>query len=194
MSVDVRTAVEAVSPLPDADWRAMADRLRVRSVARGAFLLREGDTCDYLGVLVAGALRTYTVTPDGRERTGWLTTPGMVTTEVLSFYERVPTVEFVQAVADAEVWALTHADLDALCLARPAVERWARRVAEHILTDLKGHLLSQLHDPAPQRYDRLVRLRPAFVAQIPLKHVASFLGITPSTLSRVRAERAQALT
>ena len=177
----------ALSPLPPDDWRAVAERLRVRRVPAGGFLLRQGDVCDYLGVLTRGALRTYNVTYDGEERTGWLTVAGMISTEVLSFYSREPSLEVVEAVHDAELVALTHADLEALCRERPAVERLARRVAEHVLTDLKGHLLSHIHDPAPERYARLVRLRPEFVDQVPLKHVASFLGVDPSTLSRIRA-------
>ena len=182
-----REALTALSPLTDTDWAAVAERLRVRRVPAGGFLLRQGNVCDYLGVLTQGALRTYNVTYDGEEQTGWLTVAGMVSTEVLSFYSREPSLEFVEAVSDAELLWLSHADLDVLCRARPAVERLARRVAEHILTDLKGHLLSHLHDPAPARYARLLRVRPAFVEQIPLKHVASFLGVDPSTLSRIRA-------
>ena len=182
-----RGALTALSPLGDDDWRAVSARLGVRRVAAGGFLLRQGDVCDYLGVLTRGALRTYNVTYDGDERTGWLTVAGMVSTEVLSFYSREPSLEFVQAVRDAELVGLTHADLEALAAARPAVERLARRVAEHVLTDLKGHLLSHLHDPAPERYARLLRVRPEFVDRVPLKHVASFLGIDPSTLSRIRA-------
>lgn len=182
-----REALTALSPLGPADWGAVAARLRVRRVSAGGFLLRQGDVCDYLGVLTAGALRTCNVTFDGEERTGWLTVSGMVSTEVLSFYSREPSLEFVEAVADAELAYLTHADLEALCAARPAVERLARRVAEHVLADLKGHLLSHLHDPAPERYARLLRVRPRFVDEVPLKHVASFLGVDPSTLSRIRA-------
>ena len=182
-----RTTLAALSPLPDADWGAVAERLQVRRVPAGGFLLRQGEVCDYLGALTAGALRTYNVTYDGEERTGWLTVSGMVSTEVLSFYSRAPSLEFVEAVADAELAYLTHADLEALCAERPAVERLARRVAEHVLTDLKGHLLSHLHDPAPERYARLLRVRPRFVDEVPLKHVASFLGVAPSTLSRIRA-------
>ena len=184
---EVRAALEALAPLDDADWRAVADRLSTRRVPAGGFLLRQGDVCDYLGVLTRGALRTYNVTYDGDERTGWLTVAGMVSTEVLSFYSREPSLEFVEAVADAELVSLTHADFEALAAERPAVGRLARAVAEHFLTDLKGHLLSHLHDPAPERYARLLRVRPEFVAEIPLKHVASFLGIDPSTLSRIRA-------
>ena len=180
-------ALAALSPLGADDWRAVMGHLRVRRVPAGQFLLRQGDRCDYLGVLTRGALRTYNVTYDGEEKTGWLTVAGMVSTEVLSFYSREPSLEYVEVVADAELVFLTHANLEALAAERPAVERLARRVAEHILTDLKGHLLSHIHDPAPERYARLLRVRPTFVEQIPLKHVASFLGIDPSTLSRVRA-------
>jgi len=182
-----REVLAALSPLDAEDWHAIDDCLRVRRVPAGGFLLRQGDVCDYLGVLTRGALRTYNVSYTGEERTGWLTVRGMVSTEVLSFYSREPSLEFVEAARDTELLYLAHSDLEALSLARPAVERLARRVAEHILTDLKGHLLSHIHDPAPERYARLLRVRPEFVEQVPLKDVASFLGIDPSTLSRIRA-------
>ncbi|MGB3541682.1 Crp/Fnr family transcriptional regulator [Rubrivirga sp.] len=181
-----REAFTALSPLNLEDWTALAECLRTRHVPAGGFLLQQGDICDYLGVLTRGALRTYNVDYDGTERTGWLTVAGMVSTEVLSFYSREPSLEVVEVVRDAELVFVSHADLEALCRSRPAIERLARRVSEHILTDLKGHLLSHIHDPAPERYARLVRLRPSFVEQVPLKHVASFLGIDPSTLSRIR--------
>ena len=187
-------ALRSLSLLPPAAAEALGDRLRRRRVRAGGFLLRQGDVCDYVGVLTAGALRTYTVTHEGEGRTGWLTVSGMVTTEVLSFYSREPSLEFVEAVSDAEAWVLSHGDLTALADTHPAIDRLARRIAEHVLTDLKGHLLAHLRLPAAARYDRLLRVRPQFVEEIPLKHVAAFLGMDPSTLSRIRAEREAALT
>lgn len=188
----IRQTFEQVAPLTDADWEAIRPCLRIRQVSRGAFLLQQGDVCDYLGIMTRGALRTYNVTYDGEDRTGWLTVKRMFTTEVLSFYSREPTLEYVEAVQDVEIWYLTHADLQSLYLTTPAVETFGRKFSEDILTELKGHLLSQLHDPAPQRYERLLRLRPDFFRLIPLKYIASFLGMAPSTLSRIRSARATA--
>jgi CRP-like cAMP-binding protein len=114
----------------------------------------------------------------------------MFVTEVLSFYAQEPTREHVEALEDAEIHYLTHADLEALYQDTDGIETFGRRFLEQIMTELKGHLLSQLHDPAPDRYARLLQRRPEFVQRIPLRHIASFLGIAPSTLSRIRARRA----
>lgn len=145
-SQPVRGAFERIAPLADADWAAVSRWLRVRTVTRGALLLRPGEACDYLGFLTRGALRTYNLTYEGDEQTGWLAVEGMFVTELLSFYAQEPTREHVEAIEDAEVHYLTHADLEALYRDTDGVETLGRRFLEQIMVELKEHLLSQLHD------------------------------------------------
>lgn len=188
-SQSIRSAFERLAPLTDADWATITRLLRVRTVPRGAHLLQPGEVCDYLGLLTQGTLRTYNLTYEGDEQTGWLAVEGMFVTELLSFYAQKPTREHVEAIEDAEIHYITHADLEALYRDTDGMETFGRRFLEQIMIELKEHLLSQLHDPAPERYERLLRRRPEFIQRIPLKHIASFLGVAPSTLSRIRAGR-----
>lgn len=172
--------------LEPADLPFLLHQFQPRRVAKNEFLLRSGTTCDFWGFVHRGLLRVYAETDQGDEHTGWFVKEQDFVTEHASFYYQRPSLENMVALEDTEVFCLTHPQLQALYQQRPAFERLARRLYERQMADLKQRMLFRVRYGALARYEHLLAHHPALVQRVPLKFLASYLGITSSTLSRIR--------
>lgn len=172
--------------LEPAELGYITDQFQVRRVAKGDFLLRSGTTCDFWGFVHRGLLRVYTETDQGDEYTSWFVQEHGFITEYASFYYQRPSLENMVALEETEVLCLTQAQLQALYLEQPVVERLVRLLYERQLADIKQRLLFRVRYGAAARYEHLLTHHPALVRRVPLKFLASYLGITSSTLSRIR--------
>lgn len=165
---------------------AVARSFQRRQVARNEVLLRPGEVSNEYLVMESGLVRAFVHDAEGEEVTTGFYSVGQVAVEVSSFFSRTPAQEQLQALADCTGWYVTYEQLNALFHTRPEFREFGRLVLVRALTRLKARLLSQARDSAAVRYDRLVRDSPDILQHAPLRHVASYLGITDSSLSRIR--------
>lgn len=164
----------------------LTEQFQVRRVAKQDFLLRGGTTCDFWGFVHCGLLRVYTETDQGDEHTSWFVKEQDFVTEYASFYYQRPSLENIVALEETEVLCLTHPQLQALYRAHPVFERLARLLYERQMANIKQRMLFRVRHGAAARYEHLLAYHPALVQRVPLKFLASYLGITGSTLSRIR--------
>lgn len=159
--------------------------------AKDDFLLREGQVSDTYLFLERGWMRGYAITPEGHEATTSIFSAGQVVFEVSSFFNHVPSQENIQALEACAAWAVSFAELNGLFHGRAEFREFGRSILVRGLAALKARMLSMITQTAEQRYEALMRHHPAIFQHVPLKHIASYLGITDTSLSRIRREFAR---
>ena len=181
----LRYAVARYSRPTDASLDRLEAAATARSLSKGDHLLREGEVATHVAFVEAGLLRYYYLA-EGREHTGQFFFPGQFVTDVASFVRRRPALQNVDALEPTRVRLIARADLDALYDADPAFERFGRRLFQDALASSQLRTASLLRDSAEDRYLALLDERPKVMGAVPLQTVASYLGVTPEALSRIR--------
>jgi CRP/FNR family transcriptional regulator, anaerobic regulatory protein len=148
-------------------------------------LLQEGKVCDNIFFINSGCVRLFYAV-DGVENTAQFFFSGSWYTDFSSFLTREPTIENVQALDPCEVLLMKQNDLYKLYQEYPVFERVGRVLAENAFLSL-SKLNKMLKNEEPQeRYLNLLQQRPEIVEKIPQHYIASYLGIQPESLSRIR--------
>ena len=182
----LRQAFGAYLPLEPAELALILPCFTLRRVAKNDFLLTSGNVCDFWGFVGHGLLRVYSTTEKGEDYTGWFVKEGDFLTEYASFHYQRPSLENIIALEDTELLVVNYAQLQDLYAQFPAFDRLCRRLYEKQMADIKQRILFRVRHPARVRYQQLLTQHPALVQRVPLKFLASYLGITDSTLSRIR--------
>ena len=185
----LRRSFERFEALPDEVWSELQTVWHVRTVARGETLTREGETERCFSFILDGAQRMYFTTPDGNDHTVAFVYAGDYSGLPGSFFLQRPAAYGLEALSDGRVLAADWASLSGLMEQHVALERWARHLFMWALNGRMKREREMLTLTAEERYERLLRESPQIVQLAPLKHIASYLGMTPETLSRVRAGR-----
>lgn len=175
-------------PLTEADFAELRELMQPRQLAKKELLLREGDVCHSVAYIEQGGLR-YFYTVDGEERTGQFFFEGEWYTDYDSFLDQQPSTQTIQALEPSRVWLLAHHDLYRLYDERPVFERFGRLMAEQAYRGSKARGAALLNQTPTERYERLVRTRPQLVQRVSQRLLASYLGIKPESLSRIRGRR-----
>lgn len=162
-----------------------------KEIAKGDLFLKEGQVSNEYFFLEEGFMRAFVHDVDGKDVTTGFFAAGQVVIEVSSFFNRIPTKENIQALAPCKGWYITYEQLNHLFHAYPEFREFGRSILVQLLTQLKNRTLSMINETAEQRYEHLLQRNPAIFQNVPLKHIASFLGITDTSLSRIRKEYAK---
>lgn len=142
---------------------------------------------DYL-FLEHGLVRSYLFDLDGNEVTTDFFTENNVVFEVTSFFNRTPSETYMEALTDCKGFRIGYEELNQLFHAKPAFRELGRALLVKEFIASKKRNYSMINQSAEQRYQNLLRHRTQILKSAPLKQVASYLGITDSTLSRIRAK------
>jgi CRP-like cAMP-binding protein len=155
---------------------------------KGTLLLQEGQRADAYYCLDAGMIRSFATNPSGNAITTGFTCPGQIAIEVASLFLGLPTEENMQALTDCRVWKISLEAFQVLFNEIPAFATWGRDWMTQALLTHKLRALRMITETAPERYLRLQEEQPEILKVAPLKYIASYLGITDSSLSRIRKE------
>jgi CRP-like cAMP-binding protein len=157
-------------------------------IAKNDFLLREGRICnDYL-FLEEGFMKAFTYDTEGNDViTAFYSKHGVVF-EVASYFLRIPSKENIQALTNCKGYSITFDQLQVLFHSIPEFRELGRTVLVKGWIALKQRMLSMINETAEQRYEYLIKTKPEIFQHAPLKNIASYLGITDTSLSRIRKE------
>ena len=162
-------------------WRPM-------SFPKGHLLLPEGNVSHYLYFISKGVARIYYHKQE-KEVTEWLALDGTFFFSIRSFFERVPSHLAINLLENSSLFGLHHDDLMRLCDQYHEVEKFLRRAVTVSLLLSQTRMESIQFETAQQRYRGLLDRNPDILQRVPLAYIASFLGITQETLSRVRGAK-----
>jgi len=183
---ELHRALRQISPLGDDDLAAVEDCTRLRSLARSAVFLRAGDRAVSCGVLLSGLVRVYFLLGDGREVTRGFTRPGEPVGSLSDLLLDEPARSCVDAVTDARVAEMPWAHVRECAARMPAWTSLLARITEQLYLIKAAREYELLALDAEARY-LVFRARYAgFEPKIPLRQVASYIGVTPEHLSRLR--------
>jgi CRP-like cAMP-binding protein len=154
--------------------------------SKGDHLLTEGKTCRYLYFLHQGALRGY-YNLEGKEITHWFAFEDDFFTSFHSFITQQPSVENLQFIEGSIIWAISKDDLNKLLVQYHEIETLVRIAYEKYYIRLEERFVNAQFKTATERYQELLNQTPHFINRVPLGYIASYLGISQETLSRIRS-------
>lgn len=183
--ISIRNYVSRFITFTEEEWRVHQSMLVRRFLKKGEFVLRGGEVCNHVTFLNKGFVRVYNIVHD-EELTVNFGFDGNYITDYSSFVSRQPSVDFIVAMEDLEILQLSHVDMHAAFEKYPVWQKFGRLIAEYILIFATERNKSLLFLTPEERYLKLMKDRPKVIANVPLKYIASYLGITPEALSRIR--------
>jgi len=175
--------------MPLSRAQEIAARFKKIELDKNGFLLKAGQTADTYLFLETGYLRAFAEDVSGNEVTTGFYGPGQMVFEVASFFSRSRSRENVQALTDSVGWSITYAELNELFHALPEFREFGRAMLAQGFAELKVRMLSTITESAEERYLALLTSHPELFHYASLKHIASYLGITDTSLSRIRAKK-----
>lgn len=174
-------------PISDAATQDLSMLLKKVTLSKNTFLIKEGVVCNHLYFLEQGYLRGF-YNLDGKEVTHWFAFENDFVTSFYSFISRKPSLENIQALEDSILWSITYEELQQLFDKHRDIERMTRIIYERSYIRLEERLIRLQFKSARERYEQITSVFPDILNRVSLGHIASYLGISQETLSRIRAQ------
>lgn len=168
----------------EAETEEITSQFKSQTIKKNTFLLRQGETCKDIVLVRKGCLRLYYL-KDDVEISVWFAFEGSSAIEMYSFISENPSGYFIQAIEDSEILYLSKRRLNKLYKTIPKTHELMKNFWEDVILHLIQRFTSLQKDTAEERYLELLN-KPTYMATIPQKYLASFIGITPTSLSRIR--------
>ena len=159
--------------------------IQVKVLKKGEFFVEKDKTCKHFAFVADGILRAYTLY-DGVENTTCLCSDNTFATSTISFITQTPSNASIQALEEVTLVLISHYNLNQLYSKSTFWEKVGRVVAEREYIELQQSGWRNGPIPAHDKYITLLKENPGIVNRVPLQYIASYIGVTPETLSRIR--------
>ena len=186
----LRAFLERSVSVTDEQFELIKPLFSPRKVKKGHLLLHEGDMTKHDVFVASGCLRTYTIDNNGKEHIIQFSTENWWTGD-LSFNRNVPAQCFIEALEDSEILIAEGSSLEKMIEYIPAMGSFYRAALQRSAAAKNERIVSALIKTAEERYDDFMKKYPSLMQRIPQHMIASYLGISPETLSRIRKQRAR---
>ncbi|PSR12045.1 MAG: cyclic nucleotide-binding protein [Bacteroidetes bacterium] len=173
-------------PLTAAEKDELGRRAKTRKIKRRQFVLQENDVCRHYTFVVEGCLKMYLVDEQGKEHNLQFAAENDWIADIGSFHTEQPSQLYLEALEPTQIIQLEKPDLLYLYTHYPTFDRNFRVLIEDQYVALQRRLLQQISAPAEERYRSFLAQYPQLAARLPNTQIASYLGITPEFLSKVR--------
>ncbi|AEE49847.1 putative transcriptional regulator, Crp/Fnr family [Haliscomenobacter hydrossis DSM 1100] len=157
---------------------------------KGAYFLKEGQYADQMGFVQSGIVREYLLDDKGREVTKWISTPGYFVVDIASFLFHQPARWNLQTLSDVELLVISKADYAKISQVVPKWPELEKFFIARCFTILEQRIVTHLSLSSEERYQLFFAHNPELFNQVPLQYLASMLGMTPETFSRIRKKHA----
>ncbi len=181
----IRQHFESLTSMSDTDWDYFRSLLQVQHIHPKQMLLQQGETEHYLRFVASGTVRLY-LPDDENECTFGFIFPNDFVSAYDSFLTRTPSTYAIQALSAGHLWQIHYDDLQRVYAETDTGNLIGRKSAESLFLIKSRRELSLLTQTAEERYLALFQDRPDLIQSIPLKYIASYIGVTPQALSRIR--------
>lgn len=186
----IRKFVSQFVTFTEEEWRAHQSALSRRWLKKGEFLLSEGQVCNHVSFVNKGLFRNYNIVR-AEERTQFFVLENEYATDYCSFVTRQPSRDIIEAMEDAEILQLEYNVMQSLYEKFGVWQKYGRLIAEYVFVFTAFRSQNLLLKTPEELYLQLMQEKPQIFERVPLKYIASFLGVTPEALSRIRKRVAQ---
>jgi len=179
--------IQRLSGGTDTEVKEIFEHLSLTLLEKGDFLLKQGHICNQYFFVERGSVRLYYWKGD-KEYTVWLGTEGQIFTELDSYLHQKPALVSIESMEKSLVYRISKEKSDVLATQSVAYNTLLRRTVEEAFANMSRNIISFQSEDATERYRRVEKEK-NWLQKYPLKYVSSFIGITQSSLSRVRAKK-----
>jgi CRP-like cAMP-binding protein len=166
----------------------LSSLFQLTTLKKGDYLLKSGKRCDKLSFVQTGLLRIFGVA-DGKEVTQWISTEGYFSTDLASFVFESPSRWTIQALVDTEIYTITKDNYKKIGSIVPKWNELEKLFIVKCFTILEDRIFTHLSMSAEERYNSFFENNKELFNQVPLQYIASMLGMTPETFSRIRKKQ-----
>ncbi|WP_294221260.1 Crp/Fnr family transcriptional regulator [uncultured Chryseobacterium sp.] len=171
------------------DLNTICTYFREEKLGKNEFFTQTGQRCNRLSIVKSGILRIYALSEE-KEITQWLSVPDSFITEAMGFFFNQPNRWTIQAFTEVELLTITKTDYQKLCKEFPKWNEIEKQFIVKCFMMMEERIFSHLSMTAEERYNRYFERHKELFTQVPLQYIASVLGMTPETFSRIRKRQA----
>ncbi len=186
MKTLIRQFFDSQAVLTKDEWYLFESKLTERRFRKGSIILMEGDVENYLSFIISGSTRLFSITPNGEDISIEFAGANCFSSSYSSFITQTPSKSNVEALDDTLLMSINYNDLNECYKCCATGERLGRLNAESYLCFKEERQISLLSKTATERYIELLEQNPQLLQLTKLQHIASYLGIKPESLSRIR--------
>ncbi len=172
--------------LTDAEFDNFKTFLQFKSIKKKEFLLKAGEVSKQFAFVLKGGFRTYSIDKTGEEHILQFSLEDWWVNDAYSALTQKPSTLFIEALEDSELYIIDNQALEKLYAEIPKFERYFRILAQNRFIALQERLNGELSASAEERYLDLLNRYPTLPQRVPQQYIASYLGIQPPSLSRIR--------
>lgn len=173
-------------PLNGEEKEALLSRLVQRKIKRKQYILQEGDICKYFTYVLEGCFKMYGIDNSGAEHNLVFTAEDDWIADIDSLHKEKPSKLFIEAIEPSTILQISKGDLWYLYTNYPKFDRNFRVIVENKYIELQNRLLQTFSATAYERYENFLEQYPDLANRLPNTQIASYLGITPEFLSKIR--------
>jgi len=179
-------SIEKIVSIDEVEKELVAELFHEKKLAKGEYFLKGGDVCRYVGFMISGVMRYY-INDDGEEKTYGFAKESDFVCNNESFLPQRPSRQIIQALEDCTVLVIGYNDLQKFYTSLKNGERFGRMVIEQVFVKTLQGLNSFYTDSPELRYEKFVKEYPDLMQRIPQYYIASYVGVKPQSLSRIRS-------
>jgi CRP/FNR family transcriptional regulator, anaerobic regulatory protein len=176
-------------PLDEEEIKLLETKVAERNVKKRQMILQEGFVCKYYSFVVAGCLKMYGVDNKGAEHNIQFAAENDWIADIGSFHSEKPSKLFIEAIEPSVILQIEKQDLYFLYRSITKLDRIFKVIIENKFIELQNRVLQNISSTAQERYQAFLEQYPQLALRLPSTQIASYLGITPEFLSKMRSER-----
>lgn len=175
-------------PVTSEEFEGIKNFFIPKKIRKRQYLLNAGDVAHYTYFVEKGLLRSFSIDDNAHEHVVQFASEGWWISDMCSFLTGDEAIYNIEAIEDSELLLLTKQAQDEMLEKQPKMEKYFRLLMQNAIISLQRRIVGTLSLSAEEKYKRMMSIYPDILQRAPQQHVASFLGITPETLSRVRKQ------
>ncbi|NHA08090.1 Crp/Fnr family transcriptional regulator [Mucilaginibacter sp. HC2] len=174
--------------ISEGDYQLIESVCIIKKLRKHQFLLSEGDVCTFNGFVCDGFLRKYSVDDRGTEHTVYFATENWWIADRFSLMEGTPSKYYIDAIENSAVLLISKLNYEMICEKIPAFKDMVNQILQRSLNATHERINTTLQSTAEEKYNQFLKSFPNLANRTPRHILASYLGITPETLSRIRKQ------
>jgi len=184
--MELTDTIDQIVSLSEDEKLVIEKYFQLKTISKGELWIKEGQYCNHIAFIKKGIFRIFYNDKDGNEISCFFMPENNFISSYTSFLTRTPTRENIEAVEDGEMLIINRDCLEELSKEVPKVHIWRRVIAENLFILLERRISTLQSKSAQERYENMIKENGDILLKVPLQYTASFLGITPQHLSRLR--------